>query len=124
MPLPFGLRNAVTLFELEIAERVRQVRPPHAQFVGAVDYAPASVHDLLEGESCDSSSESSPDEDSHPLWHCNMVHAAGVDPTGEAGDEAVHPPVLHTPEEQAAYEWERAERAQARATDEEHERTE
>jgi hypothetical protein len=42
-----------------------------------------------------------------------MVHAAGMDPTVGAGDEPKHPPVLRTPEEQVAYERERAKRAQA-----------
>jgi hypothetical protein len=40
-----------------------------------------------------------------------MVHAAGVDLMGEAGNKAVHHPMLRTPEEQAAYKRERAERA-------------
>jgi hypothetical protein len=82
VPLPYGLRNAATLFELEIAERMRQASCSHPEFVRTADYAPTSVHDLLEGESCSSSSESSLGEDSHPSWQCNMVHAMGVDPTG------------------------------------------
>jgi hypothetical protein len=64
--LPFGLKNAATLFELEITERTRRARPPSARIIVAADYAPTLVHDLLEGESCDSSSESSPGKENHP----------------------------------------------------------
>jgi hypothetical protein len=77
------------------------------------------MHDLLEGESYDSSSESSPGEDSHYSWQCNIVHAARMHPTGGAGNKPNHPPVPRTLEEQAAYKRERAERVQARTADKE-----
>lgn len=48
--LPNGMRNAVTLFDLE-----------------RVNYAPTTFHDLLETVSCGSTSKSSPGEDNHPL---------------------------------------------------------
>jgi hypothetical protein len=111
MPLPFALRNPATLFELEITEHKRMALPPSAWFVKAADHAPTSVPDLLEGESCNSSSKSSPGEDSHPSWQCNIMQAAGVDPTGGACDKPAHPQVLRSPKEQTTYEQEKAERA-------------
>ena len=60
VPLPIGMRNAATLFELEIVKRTCRAFPPHTEFIGAADYAPTSIHNLLEMESCGSSSESSP----------------------------------------------------------------
>jgi hypothetical protein len=102
-------------------ERMRQAFCPRLEFVGMADYALTLVYDLLEGESCDSSSKSSPGKDKHPSRQCNMVHAAGVDPAGGAGDEPAHPLVQHTSEEQAAYEQERLERAKACGVDDERE---
>ena len=55
--LPFELRNASDLFQLELAER--SLAASHStKFVGAADYTPTSIHDLLDASSCGEGSES------------------------------------------------------------------
>jgi hypothetical protein len=103
-------------------ERAPQAPRLHPEFIGMADYAPTSVHDLLEGESCGSSFESSPCKERHPSWQCNMVHTTVVDQTGGAINMPANPPVERTPKELAAYEQERLKRAKACTVDEEHKR--
>jgi hypothetical protein len=76
IPLPFRLRNAAALFEWELTEWKCRASPLYAQFVGMTNYAPTSVHDLLDEESSGLSSETVQHKDSHPSWQCNMVHVA------------------------------------------------
>ena len=107
------MRNTATLFELKIIEPMHRPCMSSLEFDAMTDCARKSFHDLVESESCASSTESSPDEDSHPSHQCNIVIGIGRKLIGRADDGSAAPPIQHMLGEQEVYELDKIERAKA-----------
>jgi hypothetical protein len=104
------MRNAIALFERELARRDgRLTTPEPSRFVGMMEQDPESIYDLLLATPENTDSESDSEGSYHPLRECNMLHLSedGAAPTEDVEDDAY--PIPRTPREQAEYDQERLE---------------
>lgn len=83
------LMNTCQAYSRKLREAIIHV-PRVSVFVGMMDYAMASVHDLLDDDASDgSSSEPGPYGSKHPSWECNMADLTDTPIIEEA--------TMHTP---------------------------
>ena len=98
--LPSGMKDAIALFEQELARRNNPTMTPSpSRFVGMMERHPESVYDILSMTLGNTDSESDSKGSCHPLRECNMLHLSedGAVLAGGTEDDAY--PIPCTPRE-------------------------
>jgi hypothetical protein len=72
--LPSEMRDAITLFERELARRNGHTMTCSSRFVGMMERHPESIYDLLLMTPRNTDSESNSKRSYHRLRECNMLH--------------------------------------------------
>jgi hypothetical protein len=94
------MRDAITLFEQELARRNgRTTTPDSSEFVGMMERDLESIYDLLLATPKNTNFESDSKGSYHPLRECNMLHLSedGAVPAESAADDTY--PIPRTPRE-------------------------